>query len=106
MCLLALRKGKFLYISLVLVLCCWSLYFGPCTFAAGGILEGYFEGRGAKRCIHLLKFAELPEFPGGIVDLSDVLNTFANGRCQARMVGRSRWPTVSCADLFRGRGGD
>ena len=54
MCLLVLLKGKFSRLFLVLVLCriAGSLYFGPGTllvlvlwpgtFAAGGILEGYF----------------------------------------------------------------
>ena len=69
------------------------------------------EGHAAKCCIHLLKFAELPEFPGDSVDLSDVLTTFKSGRCNALAVGPDgRSPRVpicaedvaetGCDDLF------
>ena len=69
------------------------------------------EGRAAKCCIHLLKFARLSEFPDDNVDLSDVLATFKAGRCNARTLGSDgRVPRIpmcaedvaetGCDDLF------
>ena len=58
-----------------------ALLFCPWWFRSGspGLLGirkavsmAHAEGRAAKCCIHLLKFAGLPEFPGDSVDLSDV----------------------------------
>ena len=34
-------------------------------------------------CLHKLRFAEVKEFPDDEVDFTDVLSTFAVGRCQA-----------------------
>ena len=34
-------------------------------------------------CLHLLRFAEIEEFPDDVVDFSDILGGYAIGRCQA-----------------------
>ena len=61
---------------------------------------GTEDGRVPACCVHLLKFASLPEFPDDTPDFSDVVGGFAHRRCRARVTspdgGRIRAPM--CAE--------
>ena len=70
---------------------------------------------GDKCCIHLLRFAEIEEFPGEAPDIDGVLVSFAAHRCQRNVLDRDgnylRVPLCSedveeteNVDLFDGQG--